>query len=168
MEKKRVKGAVRTDFVLSAEIIVIAMSSLPPDTAFPVRAGVLALVGLLMTAGVYGFVAGVVKLDDLGFYLMSRPGSPPWGLKAGAVLVGAAPVLMRVLAIAGTAAMFLVGGGILCHGLSPLSGLVERLGRAFLPESLLEALAGLLAGLVLLALAQLGGKVLRMFRAGRA
>ncbi|MDR1052069.1 MAG: DUF808 domain-containing protein, partial [Deltaproteobacteria bacterium] len=115
LEKKRIAGAVRTDFVLSAEIIVITLGSLPPGASLFSKAAILAVVGLVMTFVVYGFVACIVKLDDLGFWLCG--GSAPGSLarKAGRLLVGAAPWLMRGLSVVGAAAMFMVGGGIVAH-----------------------------------------------------
>lgn len=115
LEKKRIAGAVRTDFVLSAEIIVITLGSLPPGASLFSKAAILAVVGLVMTFVVYGFVACIVKLDDLGFWLGG--GSAPGSLarKAGRLLVGAAPWLMRGLSVVGAAAMFMVGGGIVAH-----------------------------------------------------
>ncbi len=113
LEKDKIKGAVRTDFILSAEIIVIALGSVA-GTPLSVQVAVLAGVALLMTIGVYGLVAGIVKLDDLGLYLMRRGG--PVSRRIGALLLRAAPALMKFLSVAGTVAMFLVGGGILVHG----------------------------------------------------
>lgn len=117
LEKRKIRGAIRTDFVLSAEIIIIALGTVPDGASLGLRAGVLVLIGLLMTALVYGVVAGIVKLDDLGFWLLRKHKSSVPGQKLGSILVGAAPKLMRILAVVGTAAMFLVGGGILLHGL---------------------------------------------------
>ena len=123
LEKLKIKGAVRTDFVLSAEIIVIALGTIPQDGTLLVRAGVLSLIGLLMTAGVYGLVAGIVKLDDAGSWLLEKSGGSGAGYTLGKIMMGAAPHLMRVLAVVGTAAMFLVGGGILAHNLPWLHNL---------------------------------------------
>ncbi len=157
LEKLKIKGAIRTDFVLSAEIIVIALGTVPAEASFGVRAGVLGLIGLAMTIGVYGLVAGLVKLDDVGLRLMGpdRSGSCP---RLGALLVGAAPVLMRILAVAGTAAMFLVGGGILVHGLPflrPVTGALADLPLGGLVTALAQALFGLLAGAASLVLLRL-------------
>ena len=154
LEKLRIKGAVRTDFVLSAEIIVISLGTVPPEASLAVRAGVLSLIGLLMTFGVYGLVAGIVKLDDLGFLLLNKGKEGSFVTRLGRLLVGAAPYLMRVLAIVGTAAMFLVGGGILAHGL-PLHNVLEKAAswpQAWLWPPLFNAACGLLAGAFILAL----------------
>jgi predicted DNA repair protein MutK len=117
VEKDKIQGAIRTDFILSAEIIVITLGTLVGQS-FGVTLGVLLLIGILMTVGVYGLVAGIVKLDDLGLRLLSRRGSSPSDRmlrKIGTAILWAAPYLLRFLAIAGTAAMFLVGGGIVTH-----------------------------------------------------
>ncbi|MDR1165151.1 MAG: DUF808 domain-containing protein [Deltaproteobacteria bacterium] len=120
VEKGKIRGAIRTDFVLSAEIVVIALSTIPKGATLAARAGTLCLVGLLMTVVVYGFVAGVVKLDDCGFWLLRREASGAARKRLGRILVGAAPPLLRALGVAGTAAMFLVGGGIVVHGAWPV------------------------------------------------
>lgn len=128
-EQDKIKGAVRTDFVLSAEIIAITLGVIAGK---PFMEQVMVLVGiaLLMTVGVYGFVAAIVKIDDAGLYLSRRPG--PGGMQAlarglGAMLLRAAPWLMHALSIAGTIAMFMVGGGILSHGTPGLHDLVHHL-----------------------------------------
>ena len=113
VEKDKIKGAIRTDFILSAEIIVIALGTVA-GRALEVQIGVLAGIAALMTVGVYGLVAGIVKLDDLGIR-MSRMANEALAT-AGRGILRAAPWLMKALAVAGTAAMFLVGGGILTHG----------------------------------------------------
>ncbi len=121
-EAEKIKGAVRTDFVLSAEIIVIALGTV---AAMPFLSQVLVLtgIGLLMTVGVYGLVAAIVKLDDLGLLLAARPNA--LAQRLGRLLLLGAPWLMKALAVVGTAAMFLVGGGILLHGL-PLGHMIEH------------------------------------------
>ena len=113
IEKDKIKGAIRTDFVLSAEIIVIALGTVA-SRPFAVQLGVLAGIAALMTVGVYGLVAGIVKLDDAGLHLTRMSNAALAALGRG--ILRAAPWLMKALAIAGTAAMFLVGGGILTHG----------------------------------------------------
>jgi predicted DNA repair protein MutK len=128
-ETGKIKGAVRTDFILSAEIIVITLNVVA-QAPFVTRVGVLAGIALLMTVGVYGLVGSIVKLDDVGLYLSRRAGDTilartQRGLGAG--LLAAAPWLMKGLSVAGTAAMFLVGGGILVHGIPPLHHAIEGL-----------------------------------------
>ena len=143
LEKDKVKGAIRTDFILSAEIIAITLGTVqasPFATQFTVLAGV----ALIMTVGVYGLVAGIVKIDDAGLYLSRQSGSGAQALGRG--LLRAAPILMKVLSVAGTAAMFLVGGGILVHGLPFLHHLLEGLPLGFVWDGLVGVVAG---GLVL-------------------
>ena len=114
VEKDKIKGAVRTDFILSAEIIAITLGTVQ-SSPWTTQLSVLTGVALIMTVGVYGLVAGIVKMDDLGLYLLRKPAGLAQALGRG--LLRTAPVLMKVLAVAGTAAMFLVGGGIVVHGL---------------------------------------------------
>ena len=121
VERDKIKGAVRTDFILSAEIIAITLGTVAGQP-FATQVAVLSGIALLMTVGVYGFVAGIVKLDDLGLYL-SRAGGAMAGVGRG--ILAAAPWLMKSLSVLGTAAMFLVGGGILVHGLAPLHHAIE-------------------------------------------
>jgi predicted DNA repair protein MutK len=113
IEESKIKGAIRTDFILSAEIIVIALGTVA-DRDFALQFGVLAGIAVLMTVGVYGLVAGIVKLDDAGLHLSRMSNAALSRLGRG--ILGAAPWLMKALSVAGTAAMFLVGGGILTHG----------------------------------------------------
>ncbi len=115
LENERVKGAVRTDLILSAEIMAIALSEVA-DRSIAMQAGVLAVVGLLITAGVYGAVALIVKMDDFGLHLAKKPSAAPQGFGRG--LVKAMPIVMSALGIIGTAAMIWVGGQIIIHGLA--------------------------------------------------
>lgn len=149
-EAEKIQGAIRTDFVLSAEIIVIALGTV---AAMPFMTQVLVLVGigLLMTVGVYGLVAAIVKLDDLGLHLAAQSNGAAQAL--GRALLLGAPWLMKTLAVVGTAAMFLVGGGILLHGL-PLGHAVEHWAAGAGPLGMLASpLAALAAGIVAGALA---------------
>lgn len=114
-EKNKIKGAIRTDFILSAEIIVITLGTVA-SAELPTRMSVLAIIALVMTIGVYGLVAGIVKLDDAGLHLAKKAGSPAQQA-FGRGLLGFAPYLMKTLSVLGTIAMFLVGGGILLHGI---------------------------------------------------
>ncbi|MFN9775778.1 MAG: DUF808 domain-containing protein [Burkholderiales bacterium] len=156
-EKAKIAGAVRTDFVLSAEIIVIALGVVA-DAPIGTRIAVLAGIGVLMTVGVYGLVAGIVKLDDLGLHL-SRSGVTALGRSIGRGILVAAPWLMKGLSIAGTAAMFLVGGGILVHGVPALHHATESAAAALglgpaiagTVRPVLDALVGLVAGAAVLA-----------------
>lgn len=123
-EKGKIKGAIRTDFVLSAEIIVITLSVVAAQT-LSTQILVLSAIALLMTVGVYGLVALIVKLDDIGLYLSQRPGKG--ARKIGEAILHGAPYLMKSLTVVGTAAMFLVGGQILVHGIPALHHGVEAL-----------------------------------------
>ena len=158
-EKDKIKGAIRTDFILSAEIIAITLGTVA-SAPFVQQVAVLAGIALVMTLGVYGFVAGIVKLDDLGLWLSQKPGVAARALGAG--IVRAAPWLMNALSVAGTAAMFLVGGGILVHGVPALHHAVQGMGAvaalwpvgalwAVLVPNLLNAGIGIVAGGVVLA-----------------
>jgi predicted DNA repair protein MutK len=171
-ERDKIRGAVRTDFILSAEIIVIALGAAtgaPLGTQFLVLAGI----ALAMTVGVYGLVAGIVKLDDLGLHLSERPDA--WARALGRGVLRLAPWLMRFLSVAGTAAMFLVGGGILTHEIPALHHAVEAAAGVLievpgiggwlgaLGRPLLDALAGAVAGTAVLA----GVTGVRRLRRGR-
>lgn len=122
MEKEKIKGAVRTDFILSAEIIVIALGTVAA-ASFAKQAAVLVSIALLMTVGVYGLVAGIVKLDDAGLYLNRKAGA---ARALGRAILWLSPWLMKSLSVLGTAAMFLVGGAILLHGIAPLHHWIQR------------------------------------------
>ncbi len=159
LERDKIKGAVRTDFILSAEIIVITLGVVG-GMPFGIQLSVLIGIALVMTIGVYGLVAAIVKIDDAGLILSARTGDgmfPTLQRGLGAALLSAAPWLMRGLSIVGTAAMFLVGGGILTHGIPPLHHIIERLtdelggiAGALLPLGL-DAVTGIVAGALVLA-----------------
>jgi hypothetical protein len=115
-EKEKIKGAIRTDFILSAEIVVITLGTVAA-ASLGERIAVLVGISILMTVGVYGLVAGIVKLDDAGLYLCRSTGvGASWKKKLGTALLAFAPWLMKALSVVGTLAMFMVGGGILVHG----------------------------------------------------
>lgn len=158
-ENDKIKGAVRTDFILSAEIIAITLGTVAA-APFVQQVAVLSGIALVMTLGVYGLVAGIVKLDDLGLWLTQQASSALQSLGRG--IVSAAPWLMKTLSVVGTAAMFLVGGGILVHGVPAVHHAVEALAAAALQWPLgglwqvlvangLNALIGIAAGAVVLA-----------------
>lgn len=126
-EADKIKGAIRTDFVLSAEIIVIALGTVA-DKSFPTQLAVLSGIGLIMTLGVYGLVAGIVKMDDVGVWLMTKTSALAQWVGKGLLL--AAPKLMKLLTIVGTAAMFLVGGGILSHGIPIVHHAIEHVAES--------------------------------------
>ncbi|HPW12035.1 DUF808 domain-containing protein [Thermomonas sp.] len=162
-EKDKIKGAIRTDFILSAEIIVISLGTVATQP-FAQQFAVLAAISLIMTVGVYGLVGGIVKLDDLGLRL-AREGAGKLRTAIGNGILAFAPKLMKFLSIAGTAAMFLVGGGILVHGVPALHHLAETV-RAYPPgwlwENLYNAVVGIIAGALVLGvvagIARLRGK----------
>lgn len=166
LEKQKIRGAIRTDFVLSAEIVVITLGTVATATLAR-QVLVLSGIAVIMTIGVYGLVAGIVKLDDLGCRLCGR--TAPGGMNriarsAGRGILRTAPLLMKFLSIAGTAAMFLVGGGIVSHGIPGLSdylhhaadqaGAIPTAGVIVRPVAglLLDAVTGIVAGLAALAL----------------
>jgi uncharacterized protein len=165
-EKEKIRGAIRTDVVLSAEIIVIALGTVA-DAPFSRQVAVLSTIAALMTVGVYGFVAGIVKLDDAGLALSRRSSAVARGLGRG-ILV-AAPVFMKLLGIAGTVAMFLVGGGILAHGIPPLHHLSESLAAAAggigaIIPTLVDGVTGVVAGAILVAGLNLVQRVRQRFK----
>jgi predicted DNA repair protein MutK len=153
VEKDKIKGAVRTDFILSAEIIAITLGVVAAEP-FARQLAVLSGIALIMTVGVYGLVAAIVKLDDGGLWLSRRPGAVAQALGTG--ILRAAPWLMKGLSIAGTAAMFLVGGGILTHGVPALHHAIEQLAHGLggvlgvLAPTLADALVGIVAGALVL------------------
>jgi predicted DNA repair protein MutK len=171
MEKDKIKGAIRTDFILSAEIIVIVLGTVQ-DAEFGTQVAVVSGLALLITVGVYGLVAGIVKLDDAGLYLLRKSvtGSfPAISRFIGRSLLIIAPLLMKTLSLVGTAAMFLVGGGILVHSIGALHHLVhvvvEWLNQAIgsyaemIAPIVLEGITGLLAGAFVLAVVSLVKKL---------
>jgi predicted DNA repair protein MutK len=161
VEKDKIKGAIRTDFILSAEIIIITLGTVA-QVDFTTRVAVLVGIALLMTVGVYGLVAGIVKLDDFGLYLSRKAGG---AAAIGRGILRTAPWLMKFLSVAGTAAMFLVGGGILVHGIAPLHHWVEQLAAGAGPLDalvtlVLDGLTGVIAGALVLAGVMLGRKLI--------
>lgn len=147
LEKDKIKGAIRTDFILSAEIIVIALGTVS-DKPFMTQLSVLTAIAALMTVGVYGLVAGIVKLDDLGLHLTRSASAALRAIGRGILL--AAPKFMKALAIAGTAAMFLVGGSILLHGLPVLHHAVQAFaaGMTGITTALVSVVADAVTGVV--------------------
>ncbi|MBL4629925.1 MAG: DUF808 domain-containing protein, partial [Paraglaciecola sp.] len=127
LETRKIKGAIRTDFILSAEIVVIVLGTVQAEP-FMTQVAVVSLLAFVITVGVYGLVAGIVKLDDAGLYLLRKSVSGSFNSiqrSAGRSLLIIAPLLMKTLSIVGTAAMFLVGGGILVHSIPVLHHLLE-------------------------------------------
>ncbi|WDZ96544.1 DUF808 domain-containing protein [Herbaspirillum sp. WKF16] len=177
-EQDKIKGAVRTDFILSAEIIAITLGTV---AGAPLQQQITVLVGiaLIMTAGVYGIVAAIVKLDDGGLYLLRTAGADAFGrarAALGRAVLAAAPKMMRSLSVIGTAAMFMVGGGILTHGLPFAHHGIEAAAAAIEPlpvlggvlsaiaPTILNALFGVVAGAVVLAGVALAQRILAAFR----
>ncbi len=170
LEKEKIKGAIRTDFILSTEIIVIALGIVQASPLLT-QIGVLSGIAIVMTVGVYGVVAGIVKLDDLGLYLHRQSGDAALAAlqrAAGAAILRAAPWLMKALTVLGTAAMFLVGGGILAHGLHAVGHWIEQVSAAtgalaplvsMTLDGLLGVLAGALALLVFTAISRIKTKI---------
>lgn len=165
-EKSKISGAIRTDFILSAEIIVIALGTVQGKEMMT-QIIVVSLIAMVMTAGVYGLVAGIVKLDDLGFYLERKSKGEGLMAKLGGVLVAFAPKLMKGLTVVGTAAMFLVGGGIVVHNVPFIHHWVEpiimklpdlTLVNALVP-TLLNGAIGVAAGLIVVAIMEVIHKV---------
>ncbi len=165
-EQSKIKGAIRTDFILSAEIIVIALGTVA-TASLMTQAAVVSAIALVMTVGVYGLVAGIVKLDDLGLHLMQQSKT---GIKQalGRGILAFAPWLMKTLSIVGTAAMFLVGGSILLHGLPGAHDFLHHAeeavhavvgGFALLTPLLLEGVFGVIAGTVVLGVVMLATKI---------
>ncbi len=175
LEKEKIKGAIRTDFILSAEIIAITLGTVS-SAPFAVQVVVLVGIALVITAGVYGLVAGIVKLDDVGVLLSRTVGDGYWARVRRAVgdaILWVAPHLMKGLSIVGTVAMFLVGGGILAHGVPWLHDLGQALGQtvqgvpsiggvlATLAPLLFDAVVGLVAGALLVGALSLGRRMWR-------
>lgn len=162
VEKDKIKGAIRTDFILSAEIIVITLGTVA-GKSFGTQLTVLVGIAIAMTVGVYGLVAGIVKLDDLGLYLSQRASSAAQAIGRG--LLRLAPWLMKALSVLGTAAMFLVGGGILVHGVPALGhGLEDWLAQfggvaATLGSMVANLVIGIIAGAIVLAAVEAGKKL---------
>ena len=168
-EQEKIKGAIRTDFVLSAEIIVISMGTVQ-DAAFITQVFTVITMAVLMTIGVYGLVAGIVKLDDAGLHLTQTADGNKFQAWTGERILDFAPYLMKGLSIVGTAAMFLVGGGIILHGIAPLHHLLEVLlvsiealpggpALTLLTTIVANAVTGLIAGGVLVALLTLFNRI---------
>ncbi len=181
IEKTKIQGAVRTDFILSAEIVVIALGTVA-SAAFGKQVAVLCAIAVLMTVGVYGIVAGIVKLDDAGLRLSRQNGNNLWrrlqrGL--GELLLNLAPYLMKSLSIVGTIAMFMVGGSILTHGIPGVHNWIEHVahGAAGIPRVggiletvlpfLLDIMIGIVAGMLVLAGVAVAGRIFRTIKRAR-
>jgi len=165
-EKDKIKGAIRTDFILSAEIIAITLGTVA-DASLTQQVIVMSGIAIVMTVGVYGLVAGIVKLDDLGLWLTRKSGAAAKSI--GNAILRAAPYMMKGLSVIGTAAMFLVGGGILTHGIPVVHHWIESVGAAagsagFAVPVLLNGVAGIIAGAAVLAVVSVVGKIWRAIK----
>ena len=172
-EQDKIKGAIRTDFILSAEIIAITLGTV---AGAPLQQQITVLVGiaLIMTVGVYGVVAGIVKIDDGGLYLLRTGGK--FAQRIGRAILVAAPYMMKSLTVIGTVAMFMVGGGILTHGLAPVHHWIADVSAplatmpaiggllSVLAPSVLDAVFGVIAGAVVLLLVTVVKRALNIFR----
>ena len=157
LERTRIRGAIRTDFILSAEIVVIALGTMA-SAPMPQQVAALSAIGVLVTALVYGLVAGIVKLDDLGLRLIAAGGA---SRTLGTGIIRSAPWLLKGLGIGGTIAMFLVGGTILAHGIPVVGHGVESLAAGMgalgsLVAMVLEGAVGAVAGGVIVGVVALG------------
>jgi len=166
-EKDKIKGAIRTDFILSAEIIAITLGTVA-DAPLMQQVVVLSGIAIVMTVGVYGLVAGIVKLDDLGLWLTQKTGQVARSIGGG--ILRTAPYMMKSLSVIGTAAMFMVGGGILTHGVPVVHHWVETVsqsvgGVAWLMPTLLNAGVGIVAGAAVLVVVSVVGRLWRTARA---
>lgn len=174
LEKDKIKGAIRTDFILSAEIIVIALGTVSTEI-FSKQIAVVSAIALIMTVGVYGLVAGIVKLDDLGLHLMLKKGQNFYRQlqrKIGEKILAFAPILMRTLSVVGTAAMFMVGGSIIGHGVPALHHFSESVAAnlqklpavgstlALISPILVDAIIGLIVGAICVAVFELIKKLM--------
>jgi uncharacterized protein len=166
-EKDKIKGAIRTDFILSAEIIVITLGTVASEP-FSKQLAVLSVIAIAMTVGVYGLVAGIVKLDDVGLALSKRASAISQAIGRGLLVF--APFLMKTLSVLGTAAMFLVGGSIVLHGLGPIAHFVEGLLKllaaqsawiSFIASTLADLIVGIVVGALVLALVTLAKRLFR-------
>jgi predicted DNA repair protein MutK len=162
LEKVRIKGAIRTDFILSAEIVVIALGTMATAPMMQ-QIGALSMIGIGITVLVYGLVAGIVKLDDLGLRLTRTAGDNAAAASSrafGAFILRSAPWLMRTLSVVGTAAMFLVGGSIIAHGAPPVEHLIEAAAHGSgalggVVKLLLEGVVGVVVGAIVVAVVML-------------
>ena len=162
-ERDKVKGAIRTDFILSVEIVAITLG-IVAEAPLLNQILILSGIALLVTVGVYGLVGIIVKLDDMGYWLVEKTSSlAQW---SGKTLLAIAPRLMKVLSIVGTLAMFLVGGGIVVHGITPLHHVIENLahGQNAVIASLLPTVANLVLGFIIGAIVLAGVKAIGALR----
>lgn len=158
LEKAKIKSAIATDFILSIEIVIIALSTVL-DSSLAVQILTLSVVSVLATIGVYGIVALVVRMDDVGFKLIERSGEKGFLNVLGMFLVRSLPIVIKLFAVAGTVALILVSGGIFVHNIEYL--------HHFLPEwpvMVKEFTCGVVGGLLILTLVAAGKKIISLFK----
>lgn len=148
-EREKIKGAIRTDFILSAEIIVIALG-IVADATFTKQIIVLTFIAFIMTLGVYGLVGAIVKLDDVGLYLVrSETSGTTLKKRIGELILRTAPIMMKAISVIGMAAMFVVGGGILIHGIPALHHIIGDITSTLATIRFVGAILGVLAPIIL-------------------
>lgn len=158
IEKAKIKSAVMTDFILSVEIIIIALSTVL-DKSIGVQIATVSVIGLIATVGVYGIVALIVRMDDLGYQIIKKSNNEGFGKTIGMVLVNALPIVIKVLAVVGTIALLLVSGGIFMHNIDALHHTLERL-----PDTLRELIFGSIAGLIMVVIITATKKIFSSLR----
>lgn len=164
-EKSKIKGAIRTDFILSAEILVISLGAVTDVGGDILQKGiVLSIVAIVVTVGIYGLVAGIVKIDDAGLHLIEESDAGESKRKLGEFMLSAAPKLMKFLSVAGTIAMFLVGGGIIAHGIGYLDNIVKTIASQIgvlegVITMLLQGVVGVIVGLIVLGILTVISKI---------
>ncbi|MEQ3696238.1 MAG: DUF808 domain-containing protein [Pseudomonadales bacterium] len=168
MERNKIRGAIRTDFILSAEIIVIVLGTVASATLLN-KTLVLSLMALAMTVGVYGLVAFIVKLDDMALFMVNQASESTWGRvqkQIGLAILAFCPWLMKSLSVVGTIAMFLVGGGIIAHGIPVIEHAILslELPMAVISVAFLQGLVGLIVGAVAVVLMSAAKSVYQKFK----
>jgi predicted DNA repair protein MutK len=158
LEKKKIKSAVTTDFILSVEIVIIALGAVV-DASLTLQIVTVSLVALIATIGVYGIVAMLVRLDDLGYRILSRSGERGFGKSIGHILVRSLPGIIRILSFVGTIALILVSGGIFVHNISFLHDLLPGV-----PSILKELGVGIAAGILVLLIVAAGKRIYLRFK----
>lgn len=158
VEKAKIRSAVSTDFILSVEIVVIALGTVL-DKSLPIQILTVSVVAILATVGVYGIVALIVRMDDFGYRLIKRAANKGLLSRVGNVLVKSLPVIIRILAVVGTIALLLVSGGIFVHNIDYLHHFMLQL-----PAVAKEFLVGLAAGLVVWLFVAMGKKLVALVR----
>jgi predicted DNA repair protein MutK len=157
-EKAKIKSAITTDFILSIEIVIIALGSVT-EKSLVIQGITVSVVAFLATIGVYGIVAIIVRMDDAGYKLIKRSDNKGFFSVVGVLLVKSLPVIIKLLGVVGTIALILVSGGIFAHNIEYLHHLLPKL-----PSIIRELLIGLVAGLIIVAILKGGQKILSFFK----